>query len=355
MNNYFSALAFMFLGLIACQSVEEKKPANTSDKEQTENVVTGKSFGINTSNSDVNTKIEGKPVEIESKLEDKEAGVSNTDKKDEAPVTRVAEKEKAPSSSKKSSKTEVASKPKSKPKTKPKKEEKLPASLVTNTKTSSPKKKKEKTGPLPKLVFEYSTFDFGIVDYGDTVIHKFHFVNEGDAPAIISDASSSCGCTVPEYPKKPIKPGEKSFVKAVFNTQGRLDRQKKSITIKANTEPNYTTLYLVGDIYKRPEKKDVKVGAVDSTKLDSIKKAKKKAEKDSLKRIKKKAKKDIPEKKASTTKKSLKEIEDSLKQEIMKLEKDRKQQKGGKDQIDLFLKKSQEKLKENIEDDNKKP
>jgi len=312
MDNYFSVLLVVLIGFSACQSEPEKKVVHNS-----------------------------KPVtaNVESEMKDKPGNNSadnlSTDQKlnraDERKETakQTTSNEKA-SSEKRNAKVE---KPKSTKKAKPKKpaakDKKLSADLVKNTKTAS-KKKKEKTELLPELVFDYKTYDFGIVNHGDTVTHKFYFVNEGDAPAIISEASSSCGCTVPEYPKKPIKPGQRTFIKAVFATKGKLNTQKKSITIKANTEPNYTTLYLEGEVYNRPKKKE----PVDSTKLDSIKKAKKKAVKDSLK-LKKKAGK----KQNALKDKSEKEKEDLAKDSNQEKKKTAKPaEKNKKDEeIDYFL------------------
>jgi len=158
--------------------------------------------------------------------------------------------------------------------------------------------------PLPKLEFEYKTFNFGTVDEGDTILHKFKFVNTGDAPAIISDASTSCGCTVPIYPKKPIKPGEKGIIEVMFNTKGKLLEQKKSITLTANTEPMYNTLYLEGLVYRRPAKKEEDKEKEDKkkdNKEEKKKKGKKKGKVDNKKKTKN-AKKDSLQQKSDATK-----------------------------------------------------
>jgi|GEM_PF-562798 len=159
-------------------------------------------------------------------------------------------------------------------------EEKLSTDLIKNTKTAA--KKKKPKGPLPKLEFEYKSFQFGTVDEGDTVTHKFKFKNIGDAPAIISDASSSCGCTVPSYPTKPIKPGESGVIEVIFNTKGKLLEQKKSITLTANTEPKYNTLYLEGLVYRRPVEEQEEEEEEDEEKKGKSSKNKKNAKKDTL-------------------------------------------------------------------------
>ena len=62
---------------------------------------------------------------------------------------------------------------------------------------------------VAKLVFEEEVHDFGRVNEGEYVRHSFVFVNEGVVPLVISDARSTCGCTVPEWPKDLIQPGQK--------------------------------------------------------------------------------------------------------------------------------------------------
>jgi len=207
-------------------------------------------------------------------------------------------------------------KPTAKPKQKPVKKESKPkkpkkrlsADLVKNTKTAAPKKDQSKI-PLPKLEFEYKTYNFGTVDEGDTILHKFKFVNTGDAPVIISDASTSCGCTVPSYPRKPIKPGGKGIIEVMFNTKGKLLEQKKSITLTANTEPMYNTLYLEGLVYRRPEKKEEEK---EEEKKDAKKKGKA-AKKNNAKKDATPKKKKTPKNK---TAKPNKNISDSIKNKL---------------------------------------
>lgn len=165
---------------------------------------------------------------------------------------------------------EVAYEPKEekivrKPKPSKKTEKKLSADLVKNYKTAVPKKK-VKDPNRPILKFDYLTYDFGDIDEGDIVEHEYYFTNTGRTPAIISDASSSCGCTTPNYPKYPIRPGERGSIKVVFDSKGRLLSQRKSITITANTDPNYTTMYLTGEVWRTARKNDVIPTTVPSIK-----------------------------------------------------------------------------------------
>ena len=64
----------------------------------------------------------------------------------------------------------------------------------------------------------------------------FTFTNVGKSDLIISNASGSCGCTVPKYPKNiPIKPGENGEIEVNFDTNGRPNLQQKMIKVSANT------------------------------------------------------------------------------------------------------------------------
>jgi len=84
--------------------------------------------------------------------------------------------------------------------------------------------------------------DFGKMEEGKTLEVSFRFKNVGDKPLIISNVSASCGCTVPETPKKPYQPGETGVIKASFNSAGKSGAQAKQVNVFANLEPAMTTL-----------------------------------------------------------------------------------------------------------------
>lgn len=103
--------------------------------------------------------------------------------------------------------------------------------------------KKELAGKMPKIVFaDKGVYDFGELTEGDTIARQFKFKNEGEFPLIINNIQASCGCTTPEWPKTPIEPGQESFVKVLFNSQGKRGVQNKTVTVYANTDPAYTEL-----------------------------------------------------------------------------------------------------------------
>lgn len=89
---------------------------------------------------------------------------------------------------------------------------------------------------LPMMVFDKTEHDFGTIEKGTPQETIFSFTNTGDAPLIITNAKSSCGCTIPEYPKNtPIAPGEKGELVVKFNGQGQ-NQVTKTVTVTANTE-----------------------------------------------------------------------------------------------------------------------
>ena len=88
---------------------------------------------------------------------------------------------------------------------------------------------------VPVMTFEKAEHDFGTIEQGTPQETAFKFTNTGNAPLIITDAKSSCGCTVPNPPKDPIAPGETGELLVKFNGSGQ-NQVTKTITVTANTE-----------------------------------------------------------------------------------------------------------------------
>ena len=99
-----------------------------------------------------------------------------------------------------------------------------------------------------EIRFEKLTHDFGTFpDSSPKVTCVFNFTNVGTLPLVINQAIASCGCTVPEYPKTPIKPGEKGQIKVTYNGTGKFPGHfKKSITVRTNGAVEMTRLYVEG-------------------------------------------------------------------------------------------------------------
>ncbi|HEY9115073.1 MAG TPA: DUF1573 domain-containing protein [Bacteroidales bacterium] len=97
---------------------------------------------------------------------------------------------------------------------------------------------------LPVIEFEETTHDFGKIIQGEKVSYTFKFKNVGKADLLISKVSTSCGCTATDYPKDPVKPGKSGKIEVTFDSHNKKGFQNKTATVLANTEPNYTTLYI---------------------------------------------------------------------------------------------------------------
>lgn len=93
-----------------------------------------------------------------------------------------------------------------------------------------------------------SVYNFGKIAEGENVSYSFRFKNVGDKPLIIAAANASCGCTVPEKPEAPIKPGETGYLKVVFNSQGRVGPVDKQIDVRSNASPSFPALLLKGEV-----------------------------------------------------------------------------------------------------------
>lgn len=109
------------------------------------------------------------------------------------------------------------------------------ASKVVADNVESATNRDEAQKQLPVMSFEKSEHDFGTIAQGTPQETAFKFTNTGNAPLIITDAKSSCGCTIPEYPKNtPIAPGETGELLVKFNGSGQ-NQVTKTVTVTANT------------------------------------------------------------------------------------------------------------------------
>lgn len=89
------------------------------------------------------------------------------------------------------------------------------------------------------LNFEEKVHNFGEIVAGEKVEYSFKFTNTGTSPLVIEDAISSCGCTVPEWPKEPIKPGQSGYMKVIFDSHGKSGYTEKEISVKINNNDGY--------------------------------------------------------------------------------------------------------------------
>lgn len=106
------------------------------------------------------------------------------------------------------------------------------------------------TGPLTTIGFEEATHDFGAIKQDSENKYSFKFTNTGKDPLVITDAIGSCGCTVPDYPKHPIAPGETGDINVVYKPGKQEGQQNKTVTITANTEPSQIVLRIAANVQK---------------------------------------------------------------------------------------------------------
>ncbi|MEP6677410.1 MAG: DUF1573 domain-containing protein [Ferruginibacter sp.] len=93
-----------------------------------------------------------------------------------------------------------------------------------------------------------SAYNFGKISEGEKVVYSYRFVNIGKNPLIVSKASPSCGCTIAETPKEPIKTGDTGFIKIEFNSTGRAGEAHKSIHVTSNAYDGFPDLQLTGQV-----------------------------------------------------------------------------------------------------------
>ena len=101
------------------------------------------------------------------------------------------------------------------------------------------------------MKFEADEYNFGTIKQGESVNYEFKFTNAGKEPLIITEAHGSCGCTVPEWPKEPIKKGQTGTIKVTFNSAGKMGPQDKTVTITSNAKSSPKILHIKGNIVEK--------------------------------------------------------------------------------------------------------
>ena len=107
-------------------------------------------------------------------------------------------------------------------------------------KEAAPTKTEAKKADTPKvdgagMLFENETIDYGTLPHNADGKREFVFVNNGTKPLIITNATGSCGCTVPTFPKEPIAPGAKAIIGVKYATD-RVGAFTKTVTVTSNAE-----------------------------------------------------------------------------------------------------------------------
>ncbi|PKA82254.1 uncharacterized protein DUF1573 [Ulvibacter sp. MAR_2010_11] len=98
-----------------------------------------------------------------------------------------------------------------------------------------------------KISFKTDTVDYGNIAKGSDGVRVFEFTNTGNAPLIITDVKSSCGCTVPKKPDGPVAPGASSSIEVKYDTN-RVGPIRKTITVYSNADEPIKALKIKGEV-----------------------------------------------------------------------------------------------------------
>ena len=106
---------------------------------------------------------------------------------------------------------------------------------------------------VAKIEFKTDTIDYGTVEKGSDGVRVFVFTNTGNAPLIISDVKSTCGCTVPKKPEGPIMPGQTGEISVKYDTN-RVNPIRKTITVTSNADTPTVALKIKGEVLEKKGK-----------------------------------------------------------------------------------------------------
>lgn len=101
-----------------------------------------------------------------------------------------------------------------------------------------------------EISFKEDTIDYGAITKGSDGLRVFEFTNTGDAPLIITDVKSTCGCTIPKKPTKPIAPGESSTIEVQYDTN-RVGPIRRTITVVSNASDETVALKIKGEVQRQ--------------------------------------------------------------------------------------------------------
>lgn len=110
------------------------------------------------------------------------------------------------------------------------------------------------TEELPVMLFNEEKHNFGEIIQGEKVSYSFVFKNVGGSDLVISSASGSCGCTVPTFPKEPVKAGQEAKIDVVFDSDGKSGLVEKTVTLISNCNPSNKILTINANIIVPEEK-----------------------------------------------------------------------------------------------------
>ena len=106
---------------------------------------------------------------------------------------------------------------------------------------------------IAEIQFKETVIDYGIIENGEDGAKIFEFKNTGNAPLIFSRIFSSCGCTIPKKPEKPILPGESGEIQVNYDTK-RTGIFQKAITVRSNAKTPNIILRIKGEVLPETDK-----------------------------------------------------------------------------------------------------
>lgn len=98
-----------------------------------------------------------------------------------------------------------------------------------------------------KIEFKSEVIDYGKIARGSDGVRIFEFTNTGTLPLVITDVTSSCGCTIPEKPEDPILPGKTGEIKVKYDTN-RVGPIRKTITVYSNADVPAKSIKIKGEV-----------------------------------------------------------------------------------------------------------
>ena len=108
---------------------------------------------------------------------------------------------------------------------------------------------------LAEISFKETIIDYGIIENGEDGKRTFEFKNTGNSPLIFTRIMSSCGCTIPKKPEKPVQPGESGIIEVEYDTK-RTGLFQKAITVNSNAKTSNIILRIKGEVLPEPEEED---------------------------------------------------------------------------------------------------
>lgn len=125
-----------------------------------------------------------------------------------------------------------------------------PNSVITN---SSSSQNQVNNTPVerpdaPHIIFDMLDKDFGTINEGEMVEVLYTFKNSGGSDLVVSNVQAGCGCTIPDWPKDPIRPGKSGIIKAKFDSNGRQGKNEKHITVMSNAVEGDVLLKFHGEV-----------------------------------------------------------------------------------------------------------